>query len=82
MNNVFLKMAGVTGESKDAAHEGWTDAVTYTWGSRRDDNGSGPGKTSFTNLVVHCRVDKATPGALLYSANGNKIAIFRQREQN
>ncbi|QKJ87094.1 hypothetical protein PMPD1_2148 [Paramixta manurensis] len=52
MNNVFLKIAGVAGESRDAAHEGWIDAVTYTWGSRRDDIGSGPGKTSFTNSKI------------------------------
>ncbi|QKJ85078.1 hypothetical protein PMPD1_0091 [Paramixta manurensis] len=25
-----------------------------------------PGKASFIDLVAHCRVDKATPGALLY----------------
>ncbi|MCX8959088.1 type VI secretion system tube protein Hcp [Erwinia psidii] len=74
MNNVFLKIDGVSGESRDAAHSGWTDVDAYSWGSKRSSGRSGAGaKVNYHNLTVHCQVDKATAGALLYSSNGNKI---------
>ncbi|QKJ88560.1 type VI secretion system tube protein Hcp [Paramixta manurensis] len=72
MNSVFLKIDGVSGESKDAMHQGWIDADTWSWGTQHNDTQAGPGKSHFSNLVVHCRVDKATAGLLLYSANGTK----------
>lgn len=73
MNNIFFKIDGITGESKDSTHQGWTDVDAYSWGTRRNGDGIGPGKTNYHNLTVHCQVDKATAGALLFSSNGNKI---------
>ncbi|QKJ85095.1 type VI secretion system tube protein Hcp [Paramixta manurensis] len=73
MNNVFLKIDGVAGESRDSAHKGWIDVDSYTWGTRRKGDGIGPGKTNYHNLSVHCQAEKSTPGALLYASNGNRI---------
>ncbi|QGY28410.1 Hcp family type VI secretion system effector [Pantoea cypripedii] len=73
MNNVFLKIDGLMGESKDSTHQGWSDAETYSWGVRRKGQTAGPGVTNYHHLTVHCQVDKATAGALLYASNGNKI---------
>ncbi|PDO89045.1 MULTISPECIES: Hcp family type VI secretion system effector [Kosakonia] len=74
MNNIFLRIDGINGESKDAQHPGWTDVNSYSWGSKRN-NGApgGTGKVNYHNLSVHCQVDKTTAGALLYSSNGNRI---------
>lgn len=65
MNNVFLKIEGITGESKDAAHQGWIDVDAYSWGAKRYSEGGGPGKANYLNLSVNCQVDKATAGLLL-----------------
>ncbi|WP_261641081.1 Hcp family type VI secretion system effector [Erwinia mallotivora] len=73
MNSVFLKIDGLAGESKDSEHQGWTDIDTYSWGVRRKGEGSGAGVANYHHLTVHCHVDKATAGALLYASNGSKI---------
>lgn len=73
MESVFLKIEGVTGESQDAAHPGWIDVSSYSWGVRRKGEGVGPGKVSYHNLIAHCHIDKATPAALLFASNGNRI---------
>lgn len=74
MNNIFLKIDGIKGESKDAQHLEWTDVNAYSWGSKRTSSApGGKGKVNYHNLTVHCQVDKTTAGALLYSSNGNRI---------
>lgn len=73
MNNLFLKIDGVIGESQDSQHIGWTDVDSYIWGTKRKGDGAGKGKTQYHNLTVHCQVDKTTSGALLYASNGNRI---------
>lgn len=73
MNNIFIKVDGIAGESKDSAHQGWMDVNAYSWGASR---GVGPGDVAmvnYRNLVVHCSVDKGTPAMLLRASNGNKI---------
>lgn len=74
MNSVFLKIEGITGESKDTSHQGWIDIDSYSRGVRRSGEGKGPGKANYHNLTVHCQVDKATAPALLYASNGNRIS--------
>lgn len=29
--DMFLKVEGVTGESKDSNHTGWTDITSFSW---------------------------------------------------
>ena len=72
MESLFLKIEGVSGESKDAAHQGWIDVKSYSWGVRRTE-GTGPGKARYRNLSAHCYIDKATSAALLFASNGNPI---------
>ncbi|MDF7660374.1 type VI secretion system tube protein Hcp [Erwiniaceae bacterium L1_54_6] len=73
MNNVFLKIDGLMGESKDSAHQDWIDVGTYSWGVRRKGDTPGSGATNYHHLTVHCQADKATAGALMYASNGNKV---------
>ncbi|MGD8106457.1 Hcp family type VI secretion system effector [Pantoea sp. FN0302] len=72
MESIFLKIDGISGEAKDAAHQGWIDVKSYSWGVRRNE-GRGPGKACYRNLAAHCYIDKATSGALLFASNGNLI---------
>lgn len=71
MNNLFLKIANVDGESKDVNHAGWIDVHSVNWGTARNSNGVGT--VHYRNLVVHAVLDKAAPTLLLYSSNAKKI---------
>lgn len=31
--DMFMKVDGVTGESKDSNHTGWTDITSFSWGA-------------------------------------------------
>ena len=42
MESTFLKIEGITGESQDAAHQGWIDVTSYTWGVWRNGDAAGP----------------------------------------
>ncbi|KGD72611.1 hypothetical protein HA49_18135 [Tatumella morbirosei] len=75
---MFLKPEGVTGESKDAAHEGWIDILSFNWGANQPNNmsvggGGGAGKVNYQDLHVHARIDKAMPTLMLYCSNGKHI---------
>ncbi|QHM70638.1 Hcp family type VI secretion system effector [Mixta intestinalis] len=71
MKSMFLKIDGVTGESEDSAHQGWSDIQNYTWGVNR--NGPGPGNSRYRNLTVYSQLDQATSATLLLATNGNYI---------
>ena len=35
---MFMKVDGVTGESKDSNHTGWTDITSFSWGASQPGN--------------------------------------------
>ncbi|QKJ86552.1 type VI secretion system tube protein Hcp [Paramixta manurensis] len=71
MNDLFLKVHNVTGESKDANHPAWINIHAYTWGVTR--SGNGPGMVNYHNLMVRTTIDKSTPALMLFASNGNRI---------
>ncbi|MCX0501617.1 Hcp family type VI secretion system effector [Erwinia billingiae] len=71
MNNLFMKLDNVSGESRDAGHSGWTDIQSCHWGVSRSE--AGKKGANHQNLIVHAAVDKSTPTIFLYGSNGNKI---------
>jgi len=73
MNNIFLKVDGVPGESRDAVHQGWMDVDAYSWGVNRSTGEVGGAISNYRNLIVHCQVDKGTSAMLLRASNGNKV---------
>ncbi|WP_306552689.1 Hcp family type VI secretion system effector [Mixta calida] len=73
MESTFLKIEGITGESQDAAHQGWIDVTSYTWGVWRNGDAAGPGASRYRNLSVQCAIDKATAAVLLFASNSNRI---------
>lgn len=63
---MFMKVDGVTGESADAQHKGWTDIQSFTWGASQpgamaSGSGGNAGKASFNDLVVAAYMDKGHP---------------------
>jgi len=77
--DMFLKVDGVTGESKDSNHNGWTDITSFTWGSSQPGNmavggGGGAGKVNFNDLSVDALIDKSTTAILKYCASGKHIS--------
>ena len=77
--DMFLKIEGVSGESKDTNHKDWTDLVSFDWGadqsgSMSSGGGGGAGKVNFNDLKVVCAIDKAAPTILKNCAVGQHIS--------
>jgi len=78
LQDFFIKIAGIDGESKDSKHTGWIDVLSFSYGvSQSSSNftggGGGVGKASFDALSFSHYVDKATPNLMQYCASGKHI---------
>lgn len=76
--DIFMRIDGVTGESKDAHHKNWIDVHNFTWGASQPNTltsggGGGAGKVNFHDLKVTAAIDKAAPTILKHSAIGRHI---------
>ena len=76
---MFMKVDGVTGESADAQHKGWTDIQSFTWGASQpgamaSGSGGNAGKASFNDLVVAAYMDKGAPSIIKNCANGKHLS--------
>ncbi|GAB3412897.1 type VI secretion system tube protein Hcp [Erwinia aphidicola] len=76
--DIFLRVDGITGESKDARHPGWIQVESFGWGATQPSaievgSGGGAGKVKFRDLTVNAFIDKATPNLLRYVSNGKHI---------
>lgn len=76
--DIFLKIDGISGESKDAGHKDWIDVHNFTWGASQPatlttGGGGGAGKVNFQDLKVTAAIDKAAPTILKHSAIGRHI---------
>ncbi|WP_034948179.1 Hcp family type VI secretion system effector [Erwinia oleae] len=77
--DMFLKVDGVTGESKDSNHNGWTDITSFSWGATQPGNmnvggGGGAGKVNFNDLRIEALIDKSTTALLKFCSSGKHIA--------
>jgi type VI secretion system secreted protein Hcp len=66
--DMFLKVAGVTGEALDSDHKGEIEVVSWSWGLSAPSSvaGGASGKTALSELTVIKRVDQATPTLMQY----------------
>lgn len=76
--DMFLKIDGVKGESKDSKHKGEIDILAWSWGmsnsgSTHVGGGGGSGKVNVQDLSFTKYLDKATPTLMLFSCNGKHI---------
>ncbi len=77
--DIFLKLDGITGESKDDKHKGEIDIQSFSWGvansgSMSFGGGGGAGKASFQDINITKRADKSTPILMGSCAQGKHIA--------
>jgi len=71
---MFMKVDGVTGESKDANHVGWTDINSFSWGaSQQGSSGDAAGKVNFNDLHVTTLIDKSVTALLKFCATGKRV---------
>ncbi len=62
--DMFLKLAGVTGEAQDADHKGEIQVVSWSWGMQAPVaavTGQATGKAAMSELLITKKVDQATP---------------------
>jgi type VI secretion system secreted protein Hcp len=81
--DMFMRVEGANGESKDSNHKDWTDIQSFTWGASQPGSmgsggGGGVGKASFRDLRVTALLDKAAPAVMKNCISGkhlNKVEI-------
>jgi type VI secretion system secreted protein Hcp len=74
--DIFLKIAGVDGESKDDKHKKEMDILAWSWGlsnsgSAHVGGGAGAGKVNVQDVSFTKWVDAATPKLVLACCNGS-----------
>jgi type VI secretion system secreted protein Hcp len=76
--DIFLKLAGIDGESVDAKHKGEIDVLAWSWGLSEEPpqtgGGGGVGKVKGKDLSIQKLVDLASPLLLSHSAEGKHIS--------
>jgi type VI secretion system secreted protein Hcp len=77
--DMFLKLDGVKGESKDSKHGGEIHIESFSWGMNQTGahgvgGGGGAGKVSVHDISITKYVDKASPSLMLFCCNGKHLA--------
>jgi type VI secretion system secreted protein Hcp len=80
--DIFLKIEGIKGESKDAAHKDEIDVLSWSWGMSQSGGfhaggGGGSGKVQVRDLSFVKPVDKASPALGQHLTNGKHIKSAR-----
>jgi type VI secretion system secreted protein Hcp len=57
--NAFLRVDGIPGESTDAAHQGWIEVLSFSWGVHKP--GAVPTPPQVEDIVIVCTLDKSSP---------------------
>ena len=76
--DIFLKIDGIKGESKDDKHKDEIELLAWSWaqtqtGSAGRGGGMGTGKVEVHDISFTKNLDKATPKLMLACASGNHI---------
>jgi type VI secretion system secreted protein Hcp len=76
--DMFMKLEGITGESKDHTHKGEIDVLAWSWGmsnpgSTHVGGGGGAGKVNVQDLSFTKYVDLATAPLMLAVAGGKHV---------
>jgi type VI secretion system secreted protein Hcp len=78
LQDIYVQLEGITGESKDSKHIGWIDVIGIGFAVSQSSSmftggGGGVGKASFDALTFTHYVDKTTPNLFQYCASGKHI---------
>ena len=76
--DMFIKLEGINGESKDKSHAGEIDVLAWSWGVSNSGTshlggGGGGGKAAFQDLSFTKYIDLSSPSLMLAAANGKHI---------
>ena len=76
--DIFLKIDGIKGESKDSKHKDEIDVLSWSWGVSQSGTahmggGAGAGKVNVQDLSFTHYVDKSSTALLLHCFNGKHI---------
>lgn len=73
----FLKLDGITGESKDAKHANEIDLLSFSWGESNASSvvgaGAGAGKVNMQDFNFSMEFNSASPPLILACATGEHI---------
>ncbi|AHG65863.1 Hcp family type VI secretion system effector [Advenella mimigardefordensis] len=77
--DMFMKIEGANGESKDSNHKDWSDIQSFAWGATQPGSmatggGGGTGKASFNDLNVVARIDRAAPAVMKHCSTGKHLS--------
>jgi type VI secretion system secreted protein Hcp len=85
--DMFLKIEGVDGESRDSEHKGEIDVLAWSWGLSQSGTthmggGGGAGKVNVQDISVTKWVDKSSANLMKYCCNGKhfKEALLTVRK--
>lgn len=76
--DMFIKIKGIPGESKDHKHKDDIDILAWSWGCSQSGTfhgggGGGAGKANFQDISFTKWIDKSSPDLMLHVANGKHI---------
>jgi type VI secretion system secreted protein Hcp len=76
--DMFLKIAGIDGESEDKTHKNEIQILSFSWGVSNQGagafgSGSGSGKASVTDISIQKHVDKSSPNLWKYCFSGKTV---------
>jgi type VI secretion system secreted protein Hcp len=72
----FLKVDGISGESRDSKHKDEIELVSFSWGvsqSGQAGRGGGAGRAQFKSFEFLMKVNKASPQLFLACASGKHL---------
>ncbi len=77
--DMYLKLAGIKGESEDSVHKDEIEIESFTFGvhqvgTSQTGGGGGAGKASFSDIVFQKRADVSSPLLMQACATGQHIA--------
>ena len=73
--DMFIKIEGVKGESKDSKKKEWIDVLAWSWGASQSGSahlgaGAGAGKVNVQDLSMTKYIDNASADLMLACCNG------------
>jgi type VI secretion system secreted protein Hcp len=76
--DMFLKIAGVDGESTDKSHKGEIDVLSWSWGMSQSGTthlggGGGSGKVNVQDITLTKYVDASSPALMLGCCKGTHL---------
>lgn len=78
MADIFIKINGIAGESRDSVHNGEIEVVSWHWKMAQaspmmSGSGGGAGKATIHDLRFVHQIDRASPNLMRYCLTGRHI---------